>query len=111
MAVDDAGASSAGRVYTACCNAFLALRSKLMIIYGSPFHKTWTGVKIQEALWMSSSALKPLSTKPNSLTWQNGTKQALQDGNPYAFVTILLSQLHNIHSLQLDYSFCLVGLP
>lgn len=30
---------------------------------------------------------------------------ALQDGNVYAFAAILLSQLHNLATLQLDYSF------
>ena len=37
--------------------------------------------------------------------------QALQDGDPYALVAILLSQLHNIRSLRLDYSFILSGFP
>lgn len=31
--------------------------------------------------------------------------EALQKGNSYAYVTILLSQLHNLQSLRLDYSF------
>ncbi|KGO71947.1 hypothetical protein PITC_026670 [Penicillium italicum] len=30
---------------------------------------------------------------------------ALEHGDPYAFVAILISQLHNLRSLQLDYSF------
>lgn len=37
--------------------------------------------------------------------------QALQDGDPYALVAILLSQLRNIRSLRLDYSFVLSGFP
>lgn len=32
--------------------------------------------------------------------------EALRDGHPYALVTILLSQLHNIRSLRLDYPPC-----
>jgi len=31
--------------------------------------------------------------------------QTLTDGDDYAFVTILLSQLHNLQSLRLDYGF------
>ena len=31
--------------------------------------------------------------------------QELEDGNPYAYVSVLLSQLHNLRSLHLDYSF------
>lgn len=31
--------------------------------------------------------------------------QALADGDAYAFATILLSQLHNLRSLRLDYTF------
>ncbi|KAJ5084251.1 hypothetical protein NUU61_008830 [Penicillium alfredii] len=38
---------------------------------------------------------------PDTNTWA----LALKRGNPYAFVSILLSQLHNLHSLQLDFSF------
>ena len=38
---------------------------------------------------------------PEASKW-NG---ALQKGNSYAYVAILLSQLHNLESLQLDYSF------
>lgn len=30
---------------------------------------------------------------------------ALENGDPYAFVAVLLSQLHNLQSLQLDYTF------
>ena len=30
---------------------------------------------------------------------------ALESGDPYAFVAVLLSQLHNLRSLQLDYTF------
>ncbi|KAJ5359784.1 hypothetical protein N7517_008975 [Penicillium concentricum] len=30
---------------------------------------------------------------------------ALEEGDPYAFVAVLLSQLHNLRSLQLDYTF------
>lgn len=30
---------------------------------------------------------------------------ALENGDPYAFVAVLLSQLHNLKSLQLDYTF------
>lgn len=37
--------------------------------------------------------------------------QALQDGDPYALIAILLSQLRNIRSLRLDYSFVLSGFP
>jgi len=45
---------------------------------------------------------------PNAEKWN----KALQDGNPYAFVTIILSQLHKLKSLQLDYSFVwMLGLP
>lgn len=35
----------------------------------------------------------------------DGWTSALESGNPYAFVSILLSQLHNLQSLRLDYSF------
>lgn len=35
--------------------------------------------------------------------------QALQDGNAYALVAILLSQRHNLQSVQLDYSFIWQG--
>lgn len=35
--------------------------------------------------------------------------QALNDGDAYAFVAILLSQFSNIRSLQLDYSFVWMG--
>ncbi|KAL4889136.1 hypothetical protein BDV59DRAFT_187268 [Aspergillus ambiguus] len=38
---------------------------------------------------------------PDADTWN----LALESGNPYAFVSILLSQLDNLHSLRLDYSF------
>ncbi|KAJ5709519.1 hypothetical protein N7493_009810 [Penicillium malachiteum] len=38
---------------------------------------------------------------PDTNTWI----VALEDANPYAFVSILLSQLHNLKSLRLDYSF------
>ncbi|KAJ5263472.1 hypothetical protein N7478_011077 [Penicillium angulare] len=38
---------------------------------------------------------------PDSNTWT----QALDSGNPYAFVSILLSQLHKLQSLSLDYTF------
>ena len=38
---------------------------------------------------------------PDALKW----KEALQTGNCYAYVAILLSQLHNLESLRLDYSF------
>ncbi|THC91499.1 hypothetical protein EYZ11_009030 [Aspergillus tanneri] len=38
---------------------------------------------------------------PDALKWN----EALENGNPYAFVAILLSQLHNLRSLRLDYSF------
>ena len=38
---------------------------------------------------------------PDSSNWID----ALQDGNAYAFATILLSQLHNLATLRLDYSF------
>lgn len=31
--------------------------------------------------------------------------QELEDGNPYAYVSVLLSQLHNLRSLHLDHSF------
>lgn len=31
--------------------------------------------------------------------------QALQDGNPYAYSSVLLSQLHNLRSLHLDCNF------
>lgn len=45
---------------------------------------------------------------PNAEKWN----KALQDGNPYAFVTIILSQLHNLKSFQLDYSFVwMLGFP
>lgn len=38
---------------------------------------------------------------PDSTKWVD----ALQDGNAYAFAAILLSQLHNLATLRLDYSF------
>lgn len=38
---------------------------------------------------------------PGASKWN----QALQKGNSYAYVTILVSQLHNLKSLRLDYSF------
>ncbi|OJJ37793.1 hypothetical protein ASPWEDRAFT_39531 [Aspergillus wentii DTO 134E9] len=38
---------------------------------------------------------------PEASKWN----EALQNGNSYAYVTILLSQLHNLQSLRLDYSF------
>ena len=38
---------------------------------------------------------------PESSKWTD----ALQDGNAYAFAAILLSQLHNVANLRLDYSF------
>ncbi|KAJ5594250.1 uncharacterized protein N7459_000458 [Penicillium hispanicum] len=38
---------------------------------------------------------------PDADSWVH----ALQDGDPYALVSILLSQLHNLRSLRLDYSF------
>lgn len=38
---------------------------------------------------------------PDANTWIH----ALENGNPFAFVSILLSQLHNLRSLSLDYSF------
>ncbi|KAA8642703.1 uncharacterized protein ATNIH1004_009455 [Aspergillus tanneri] len=43
---------------------------------------------------------------------QHRWSQALQEGNPYALVAILLSQLHKLRSLHLDYSFVwLYGFP
>ncbi|PLN82876.1 hypothetical protein BDW42DRAFT_165842 [Aspergillus taichungensis] len=39
-------------------------------------------------------------------------KQALRDGDPHAFASILLSRLHNLRSLRLDYKFVwMSGLP
>ncbi|ODM15492.1 hypothetical protein SI65_09095 [Aspergillus cristatus] len=38
---------------------------------------------------------------PDSAVW----KKALQDGSAYAFVAILLSQLHNLCALRLDFTF------
>ncbi|KAJ5161066.1 hypothetical protein N7492_006458 [Penicillium capsulatum] len=38
---------------------------------------------------------------PSPTKWIN----ALEHGDPYAFVAVLLSQLHNLRSLQLDYTF------
>ncbi|KAL4807649.1 hypothetical protein BDV18DRAFT_106614 [Aspergillus unguis] len=38
---------------------------------------------------------------PDADTW----KLALESGNPYAFVSVFLSQLENLQSLRLDYSF------
>ena len=38
---------------------------------------------------------------PEASNW----KEVLQKGNSYAYVTILLSQLYNLQSLRLDYSF------
>ena len=38
---------------------------------------------------------------PDANTWTH----ALENGNPYAFVSIFISQLHNLQSLSLDYSF------
>lgn len=38
---------------------------------------------------------------PSSKKWIH----ALEHGDPYAFVAVLLSQLHNLRSLQLDYTF------
>ncbi|KXG51548.1 uncharacterized protein PGRI_089410 [Penicillium griseofulvum] len=50
------------------------------------------------------NAAKDIITKaqfPSSEKWI----PALENGDPYAFVAILLSQLHNLRSLQLDYTF------
>ncbi|KAJ5960137.1 uncharacterized protein N7479_007287 [Penicillium vulpinum] len=50
------------------------------------------------------NAAKDIITKaqfPSSNKWIH----ALEHGNPYAFVAVLLSQLHNLRSLQLDYTF------
>lgn len=38
---------------------------------------------------------------PEASKWN----EALQNGNSYAYVAVLLSQLHNLQSLRLDYSF------
>lgn len=38
---------------------------------------------------------------PNAEIWN----KALQDGDPYAFATVLISRIRNIMALQLDYSF------
>lgn len=38
---------------------------------------------------------------PDAAVW----KKALQDGDTYAFVAILLSQLHNLCTLRLDFTF------
>ncbi|KAJ6138144.1 hypothetical protein N7471_004630 [Penicillium samsonianum] len=49
-------------------------------------------------------AAKDIITKaqfPSSKIWIH----ALEHGDPYAFVAVLLSQLHNVRSLQLDYTF------
>ncbi|CAI7633805.1 unnamed protein product [Penicillium viridicatum] len=50
------------------------------------------------------NAAKDIITKaqfPSSEMWIH----ALENGDPYAFVAVLLSQLHNLRSLQLDYTF------
>ncbi|CAI7595869.1 unnamed protein product [Penicillium pancosmium] len=41
------------------------------------------------------------SQLPSSKSWID----ALENGNPYAFVAIIVSQLHNLRSLRLDYTF------
>ena len=50
------------------------------------------------------NAAKDIITKaqfPSSEKWIH----ALEHGDPYAFVAVLLSQLHNLRSLQLDHTF------
>lgn len=50
------------------------------------------------------NAAKEIITKaefPSQTKWID----AIEHGDPYAFVAILLSQLHNLRSLQLDYTF------
>lgn len=42
---------------------------------------------------------------PDTAKWT----QALHNGNAYALVAVLLSQLHNLQSVQLDYSFIWQG--
>ena len=72
-------------------------------MYGGPnwedIHNAYGGVVKQAQEIVINAAF------PDTAKWT----QALQNGNAYALVAVLLSQLHNLQSAQLDYSFIWQG--
>ena len=72
-------------------------------VYGGPnwedIHNAYGGVVKQAQEIVINAAF------PDTAKWA----QALQNGNTYALVAVLLSQLHNLQSVQLDYSFIWQG--
>ena len=75
------------------------------VAWQSPAHAMdWTkerGAKEYTDVIKQSRAIVARAKFPDSGKWN----RALQDCDPYALVAILLSQCHNLRSLQLDYSF------
>lgn len=83
---------------------------KILCSPGRPYDMAWKA-PWHEMDWSAkqleySDVVEQAQAIVNKVKFPNAEKwnKALQDGNPYAFVTIILSQLHNLKSFQLDYS-------
>lgn len=71
-------------------------------VYGDP---DWEEDNVYGGVVKQAQEIVTNAAFPDTAKWT----QALHNGNAYALVAVLLSQLHNLQSVQLDYSFVWQG--
>ena len=71
-------------------------------MYGDP---DWEEDNVYGGVVKQAQEIVTNAAFPDTAKWT----QALHNGNAYALVAVLLSQLHNLQSVQLDYSFVWQG--